>query len=84
MSWDPVLTVNFALCITIFVLGMVAYARKKGTAPLLIGVAFLLFAVSHMLTIQGLAAGLTAALIGIRVTAYSLVVVALCRILRNK
>ncbi|MBN1862457.1 MAG: hypothetical protein JW790_02300 [Dehalococcoidales bacterium] len=84
MSWEPVLTVNFALCITIFVLGMVGYAKKKGTAPVCIGVAFLLFAVSHLLTILGLAAGLTAALIGIRVTAYALVVVAMCRILRSK
>ena len=84
MSWDPVGTINFALCITIFVLGIVGYAKKKGAVPLYIGVAFLLFAVSHMLTLLGLAAGLTAALIGIRVTAYALVVVAMCRILRNK
>jgi len=84
MSWDPVLTVNFALCIAIFVLGMVGYAKKKGTVPLYIGIAFVLFAVSHMLTLLGLAAGLTAGLIGIRVTAYSLVVVAVCQILRKK
>jgi len=84
MSWDPVVTVNFALCIAIFVLGIVGYAKKKGAVPLYIGVAFLLFAVSHMLTLLGLAAGLTAALIGIRVTAYALVVVAMCRILRKK
>ena len=84
MSWDPAVTINFALCITIFVLGIVGYAKKKGAVPLYIGVAFLLFAVSHMLTLLGLAAGLTAALIGIRVTAYALVVVAMCRILRNK
>jgi uncharacterized membrane protein (UPF0136 family) len=84
MSWDPVLTVNFALCIAIFVLGMVGYAKKKGTVPLYIGIAFLLFAVSHMLTLLGLAAGLTAGLMGIRVTAYSLVVVAVCHILRKK
>ena len=84
MSWDPVVTVNFALCIAIFVLGIVGYAKKKGAVPLYIGVAFLLFAVSHMLTLLGLAAGLTAALIGIRVTAYALVVVAVCRILRKK
>jgi uncharacterized membrane protein (UPF0136 family) len=84
MSWDPVVTVNFALCIAIFVLGMVGYAKKKGTVPLYIGIAFLLFAVSHMLTLLGLAAGLTACLIGIRVTAYSLVVVAVCQILRKR
>lgn len=84
MSWDPVLTVNFILCIVILVLGMVGYTKKKDTVPLYIGIAFLLFAVSHLLTLLGLAAGLTAALIGIRVTAYSLVVVAVCQILRKK
>jgi uncharacterized membrane protein (UPF0136 family) len=84
MAWDPVVTVNFALCIVIFILGMLGYAKKKDTVPLYIGIAFLLFAVSHLLTLLGLAASLTACLIGIRVTAYSLVVVAVCRILRRK
>ena len=84
MTWDPVVTVNFALCIVIFILGMVGYAKTKDSVPVFIGIAFLLFAVSHLLTLLGLAAGLTAGLIGIRVTAYSLVLVAMCRILHKK
>jgi NADH:ubiquinone oxidoreductase subunit K len=50
MAWDPVVTVNFALCIVIFILGMVGYAKTKDTVPIYIGIAFLLFAVSHFYT----------------------------------
>ena len=84
MTWDPVTTINFVLCIVILVLGIWAYAKKKDDVPLYIGIAFGLFAISHLMTLLGLAAGLTALLIVIRLIAYLLVVVALCRILAKK
>jgi uncharacterized membrane protein (UPF0136 family) len=84
MSWDPVTTTNFVLCIVILALGIWAYVRKRNDIPLYIGIAFGLFAVSHILTLLGLAAGLTVFLIIIRLIAYLLVVAALCRILVKK
>jgi hypothetical protein len=58
----------------------VGYARSKNKAPLLIGIAFALFAVSHMVTLWGLTATLTTFLIVIRVIAYVLVAVAVYRL----
>ena len=84
MTWDPIVTTNFVLCIVILALGIWAYAKKKGDVPLYIGIAFGLFAVSHLMTILGLAGSLTIFLIILRVVAYLLVVVALCRILAKK
>ena len=84
MTWDPIITTNFLLCIVILALGTWAYAKKKGDAALYIGIAFGLFAVSHLITLLGLAAGLTVFLIIIRLIAYLLVVVALCVKLAKK
>lgn len=84
MAWDLVTTINFVLCVVILALGIWAYAKKKGDVPLYIGIAFGLFAVSHLMTLLGLAAGLTALLIVIRLIAYLLVVFALCKILFKK
>jgi uncharacterized membrane protein (UPF0136 family) len=84
MTWDPVTTTNFVLCIIILALGIWAYVKKKNDVPLYIGIAFGLFAVSHLMTLLGLAAGLTAFLITIRIIAYLLVVFALYRILAKK
>jgi hypothetical protein len=84
MSWDPVTTTNLVLCIVILTLGIWAYVKKKNDMPLYIGIAFGLFAVSHLVTLLGLAAGLTVFLIVIRLIAYLLVVAALCRILAKK
>ncbi len=84
MTWDPVTTTNFVLCIVILALGKWAYVKKKNDVSLYIGIAFGLFAVSHLMTLLGLAAGLTVFLIAIRLIAYLLVVFALYRILAKK
>ena len=84
MTWEPVTTTNFVLCIVILALGIWAYVKKNNDVPLYIGIAFGLFAVSHLMTLLGLAAGLTAFLITIRIIAYLLVVFALYRILAKK
>jgi uncharacterized membrane protein (UPF0136 family) len=77
-------SINLVLCIVILALGIWAYVKKKWDVPLYIGIAFGLFGVSHALTLSGLAAGLAAFVIVIRVIGYLLVIVALCRILMKK
>jgi ABC-type Na+ efflux pump permease subunit len=84
MVCDPVNITNFVLCIVILALGIWAYVKKKNDVPLYIGIAFGLFALSHLMTLLGLAAGLSVFLIIIRLIAYLLVVAALCRILVKK
>jgi hypothetical protein len=76
--------VNLILCVIILGLGIWAYNKKKGDVPLYIGIAFGLFAVSHLITIIGLATALTIFLIVIRLIAYLLVIFALYRIVAKK
>lgn len=76
--------VNLVLCIVILALGIWAYSKKKGEVPLYIGIAFGLFAISHLLTLLGLAAGLDVLLIIVRLIAYLLVIFTLYRILVKK
>ena len=81
---NPIVTVNLVLCIIILVLGIWGYSKKKDDVPLYIGVAFGLFGVSHIITLLGLAPGLTIFLIVIRLIAYLLVVFALYRVLAKR
>ena len=77
-------SINLVLCIVILALGIWAFIKKKWDVPLYIGIAFGLFAISHALTLAGLAASLDAFIIVIRIIGYLLVIVALCRILMKK
>ena len=67
---------NLILASIVFVLGIWAYARKKTGAPLLVGMAFGLFAIAHLLTLLGLAGTLNTLLIGIRTIGYLTTMVA--------
>jgi uncharacterized membrane protein (UPF0136 family) len=74
---DPILLLNLILCLIIFVMGVWEYFRTRSRVELYVGTAFGLFAVSHLLTFLGFAAGLTALLIVIRLLAYLIVIYAL-------
>ena len=76
--------VNLILCVIILALGIWAYSKKKSDVPLYIGTAFGIFAVSHLITIIGMAAVLNIFLIVIRLIAYLLVIFALYRIVVKK
>ena len=76
--------VNLVLCIVILVLGILAYARKKNDVPLYIGIAFGLFAITHLITLLGLATSLIVPLIIVRILAYLLVIFALYKLLGKK
>ena len=77
MGFDPITVVNFVLSIIIFVLGFALYGRKKNVMTLYIGIAFGLFAISHLATLLDLAATLTVLLIVVRAIAYIVVILAL-------
>jgi uncharacterized membrane protein (UPF0136 family) len=74
---DPVVLVNLILCVVIVVMGVWGYIRTKSRIELYVGIAFGLFGVSHLLTLLGLAAGLTLPLVIIRLMAYLTVIYAL-------
>lgn len=77
MALDPITAVNLVLTIVIFVLGVALYGRKKNVMTLYIGIAFGLFAISHLATLLDLAATLTVPLIAVRAIAYIVVILAL-------
>jgi hypothetical protein len=89
--------INLVLTTVILILGIWAFFKRKSDiahgsskaiaipdVALYIGIAFGLFAVSHALTLAGLAASLQIFIIVIRIIGYLLVIVALCRILMKK
>ncbi len=78
------LIVNVVLCIIIFALGIWGYSKKRYDVPLYVGIAFGLFGVSHLMKVLGLAGGVAALLITIRLIAYLLVVFALYRVIAKK
>jgi hypothetical protein len=89
--------INLILTTVILILGIWAFFKRRsdiaqGTSKaiaipevsLYIGIAFGLFAISHALTLAGLAASLQAIIIVIRVIGYLLVMVAPVRVLMKK
>ena len=83
LNLDPIYVVNLTLCIIIFLLGILGYKKQNNTTPLLVGVAFGLFGVSHLVTILGYKNELETPLIVIRTIAYLTVVFALYKFLRH-
>jgi hypothetical protein len=80
MSWDPVTTFNLFLSAGISALGIAGWARVKNALALFIGIAFGLFALSHLATILGRAESLEALLILMHATAYIFVAIAVYKV----
>ena len=76
---DLVTTVNFVFCVIIVILGYLGYRKMHDTLPILIGAAFGLFGISHLLTL--LSFNEATVLIVIRGLAYLIVIFALYRFL---
>jgi len=76
--------VNLILAVIILAMGIWAYGRKKADAALLVGIAFGLFAISHLLTLLGLAETLNTLLIIIRILGYLTAIFAVYRIGTHK
>ena len=70
---------NLVLCIMILLLGLVASNKSKDSVPLIIGIAFGLFGVSHFMKILNLEGRFLNYLMIIRALAYLIVAFALAR-----
>ena len=84
LNLDPVTIVNFLLAFIILVLGIVGYKESQNKTVLLIGTAFGLFALSHLITLLGYAAALDWFEIIIRIIAYLIVIYAMLGIVYRK
>lgn len=51
---DPVIIINFFLCVVILVMGYIIYRKKEIFGAFLIGIAFGLFGLSHGIQIFGI------------------------------
>jgi hypothetical protein len=76
-AWDTLTFINLVLCIVILVFGIISWQRTKSRVTLYVGIAFGLFALSHLATLFGLSILLKAALIIVRTAAYLLVTYAM-------
>jgi len=74
LTWDSIYVMNLLLCVLILVLGIRAYTRGKRLMPLLVGIAFGLFGLSHLANLLGLHDSLTKVLLVMRTFAYLLIV----------
>ena len=54
MDIDPGILTNLIFCIITLCLGITAYLKMKKMWPLLLGIAFAFFGVSHLFTIIGI------------------------------
>ncbi len=70
---DAANSVYLVLCVLILAAGCIGYIRTKIKAPFHIGVAFGLFAVSHVIALFGIQGSFTATIMLIRVFAYLIV-----------
>lgn len=62
--------VNLVLATIIFVVGVLAHLKKRSVAALAIGIGFALFAATHLLSLLGMAAGLSSVVIALRIAGY--------------
>jgi len=74
LTFDLSCAMNLLLCVLILILGIRAFKRGKGKMPLLLGIAFGLFGLSHFANLLGLHQSLEGVLLVMRFLAYLLVV----------
>ena len=80
MNWDPITTFNLVLSATTFVLAIIGWAKVKNALALFIGVAFGLFALSHLIAIMGWSSSLEGLLLAFHAVAYLFVIVAVYKV----
>jgi hypothetical protein len=72
MDIDPGILINLIFCIIILCLGITAYLKMKNMWPLLIGIAFGFFSVSHLFTIIGIEESQEIVMVVTRIIGYGL------------
>ena len=80
---DPVTVINLSLCIIVVVLGFMGFRKNNDKASMAVGVAFGLFALSHLITLMGMGVRLSNLVIIIRMLAYLIVVIALVNAMKD-
>jgi hydrogenase/urease accessory protein HupE len=74
LSPELIPVTNLLFSALIVIVGIMAWRKTKREAPLYIAAAFLLFGISHLATILGVADALAVPLIAIRIIGYILII----------
>jgi hypothetical protein len=77
MDIDPIVLINLIFCIIILCLGITSYIKMRRLWPLLIGVAFGLFGLSHLFTIIGIDESQETVMLVTRIIGYGLTLAAI-------
>ena len=72
MDIDPGILTNLIFCVITLCLGITAYSKMKKMWPLLLGIAFAFFGVSHLFTIIGIEESQETVMVITRVIGYLL------------
>ncbi|MBU0531990.1 hypothetical protein KKB44_00695 [Candidatus Micrarchaeota archaeon] len=72
---------NFILNVAIIVVGFLAYQKSKNFVPLYLAGAFVLFSITHLLTLLGMAETLLYPILVIRTVAYLTIIFTLYKLL---
>jgi uncharacterized membrane protein YhfC len=81
---DPVTLVNLILTIAVLIMGIWAYVAVKSRSMLYVGTGFGLFALTHLLTLMGLAASMAMFILIVRILAYLLILYAVYIVIAKK
>ena len=81
---DTIAVLNLIFTIIVFALGIWGYTKKKCDVLLYIGIAYGIFAISHLLTVLGLAVSLSIILLIIRIVAYLFLILAVYKLAIKK
>jgi hypothetical protein len=81
---DTMTLVNLILSVIILIMGIWAYTAGKVRSVLYIGIAFGFFALSHLLTLVGLAASLSVLILILRLLGYLIVIYAIYIVIAKK
>ena len=74
LSLELIPVTNLLFSALIVIVGVMAWHKTKREAPLYIAAAFLLFGISHLATILGVAAALEIPLLVVRIIGYVLII----------
>jgi len=81
MAFDIVTLLNFILNLAIIVVGFLAYMKNRNFVPLYIAMAFVLFSITHLLTLLNLSEQMLYPIIVLRLIGYLMIVFTLYKIL---
>ena len=82
-GFDPIIAMNFALCVLIVLLGCLAYWKSKERICLYLAGAYVLFMISHLVSLLAIQ-GMEAALVMIRALGYFVLVLGLYNVWTRK